>query len=310
MLGLFEEYNYERFTKSMLMKDMAASRDFGGAPRPGERAPDFALRTLEGDKIRLSDFRGEKNVVLTFGSATSPMTAGSIGGVNSLAEKSRGADAKFLFVYVREAHPGDEIPAHHSMAEKVRAAELLRAQEAINLPILVDDLRGSVHRRYSRMPAPTFIIDKSGRVAFRCLWTQPGVIEEALRQLLKAQKDRGVEHLVVLGGEDKSMAMSYPALFSYRALHRGGRRAILDFERALGFPGKVVVASSRIIGPVAENPGRTAAAAVLSVGVLAASIYAGRALRRRRFASLSPYEDYPIQPRPEGAGGDYDVVGI
>jgi len=46
-----------------------------------------------------------------------------------------------------------------------------------------------------------------------------------------------------------------------RALHRGGRKAILNFEDALGFRGKVAVASSRIMGPVADNPGKAMLAA-------------------------------------------------
>ena len=65
----FERYNYDHFSKDVLLKDVAKSK-MGGGPDPGERAPDFEGRTLEGDKVRLSDFAGEKNVELTFGSAT------------------------------------------------------------------------------------------------------------------------------------------------------------------------------------------------------------------------------------------------
>jgi hypothetical protein len=32
----------------------------------GTTAPDFSLRTLSGDTLSLSDFRGEKNVILVF----------------------------------------------------------------------------------------------------------------------------------------------------------------------------------------------------------------------------------------------------
>jgi peroxiredoxin len=37
----------------------------GQAPAPGDRAPDFALTTIDGDTVRLSDFRG-KVVLLDF----------------------------------------------------------------------------------------------------------------------------------------------------------------------------------------------------------------------------------------------------
>lgn len=305
MFGLGTDYNYEGFTKAMLARDMVAGRAFEG-PRPGQRAPEFELRSLEGDLFSLRDFRGEKNVVLTFGSATCPMTAGSIHGINKLSPDFK-EETEFVLIYVREAHPGDEIPAHQSMEDKVRAAEILKQDEDLTMPILIDDLKGNVHRKYGKMPNSTYIIDKSGRVAFRALWTEPHVIREALEQLIEIQNDRDVEHAVVLGGEDKSMPMSYPALYSYRALHRGGRKAIIDFEHALGFPGKMAVASSRIIGPVAENPGKTLIAAALGAAVVAGGVYAGRALRRKRLASRTPYQHY--EPS-ESDVNDYGVVGI
>ena len=309
MFGLGSDYNYSHFSKELLAKDLARD-DFRG-PEPGDRAPDFELRSLEGDIFRLSDFRGQKNVVLTFGSATCPMTAGSIGGVNKLADKF-GDQVQFVFIYVREAHPGDRLPAHSSIAEKVRAAELLREEEEIDIPILVDDVKGTVHRKYSKLPNPVFIIDKSGRVAFRAMWTQPSVLEDALEQLLKIQESSGEDHAVVLGGEDTSMPMSYPALHSYRALQRGGRQAIEDFQQALGFSGKFAVASSRIVGPVAENPGKSLLAAALGAGVLAAGVYAGVALRRKRLHARYPYRNFPVsgEEQPEEGETDYGVVGI
>src|SRR5262249_17489048 len=200
MFGL-QSYNYDTFTKDMLLKVMAAAKTAVGGPRPGERAPDFEARTLDGDKVKLSNLRGRKNVVLTFGSATCPMTAGSVGGIDDLAEKFDSDDVQFFFIYVREAHPGEKIGAHTTMEEKVTAAELLREEEALQIPVVVDDLRGNIHRKYGKLPNPTFIIDKSGRVAFRGYWTQPSVIEEALKELVEVQEERGVAHAVVLGGE-------------------------------------------------------------------------------------------------------------
>jgi hypothetical protein len=42
-----------------------------GGPSVGQMAPDFTLRTLDGDRtVKLSDFRGKKPVVLVFGSYT------------------------------------------------------------------------------------------------------------------------------------------------------------------------------------------------------------------------------------------------
>ncbi|HLK33397.1 MAG TPA: redoxin domain-containing protein, partial [Terriglobales bacterium] len=89
-------YNYRSFSREQLRKHLTAKTLPG--PRAGEEAPDFELTSLEGAKIRLSDYAGEKNVVLTFGSATCPMTAGSIRGLNHLHEEYSDDEVQFLFV--------------------------------------------------------------------------------------------------------------------------------------------------------------------------------------------------------------------
>lgn len=309
MLFGFSKYNYETFTRDLLVKDMASSKLSGG-PRPGERAPDFQARTLDGDELRLSDFRGRKNVVLTFGSLTCPMTAGSIGGINQLYEEYASDDVEFLFVYVREAHPGENVPAHQSMEDKIRAAELLREQEDVKMPIVVDNVRGSIHRRYVKLPNPTYIVDKSGRIAFRALWTRPNVVEDALQELLVRQRDRGVEHAVGNGGEDTSVPLSYTVFHSYRALERGGDKALRDFQEAMGMPGRLALLTSRVAEPIAMHPGRTLAAAGIAGAVIAGGLLAGRELRKRRFAAREPYDLYQATPRRRTGTDDYEPVGI
>src|SRR5262249_25674484 len=144
----FDRYNYESFDRSVLLKDRNARR----GPDAGDVAPDFTLRTLEGHRVSLSDFEERKNVVVTFGSATCPMTAASIAGLNRLYKERSSEDVQFLFIYVREAHPGECIGAHEELSDKVRAAHILAEEEAVEIPILIDDLRGSVHRKYGKMP--------------------------------------------------------------------------------------------------------------------------------------------------------------
>lgn len=312
MFGFGPRYNYERFTRELLDPGKHRER-FSDAPRPGERAPGFEARTLNGDRVRLSDFRGERNVVLVFGSATCPMTAGSIRGLNALAQELRSDDLEFLFVYVREAHPGEAQPAHHSWEDKVDAAERFRDEEELALPIVVDDVRGSIHRKYSALPNPAFLIDKAGRVAFRMMWTQPAPLAAAIDELLEAQADRGAEHAIVQGGEDLSMPLAYALFHSYRALERGGRQAMEDFRQALGMRGRVALAASRVAEPLAENAGKLAVTAALSGAVIAGGIFAGMQLRKRRLRPvLEPYR-YPRGDRDlERRTGtdDYQSLGI
>lgn len=308
MLG-FRDYNYSRFTREV-MREMEETASSG--PKPGERAPDFKATALDGETVRLSDYAGKKNVLLVFGSVTCPMTAGSIRRINALYDEFRGDEIEFLFVYTREAHPGEKIPAHRSLSHKVRAARLLRDEEEIKMPVVVDDLRGSIHRKYSRFPNPAFLIDKSGRVAFHCAWATPEKLGSAIEELLKLQQERGADQAVVHGGQDLSMPVSYGVLFAYHALERGGETALHDFREVFGLPGRVAITTSRVAGSILENPGRVVAIIALTTAVLAGGLYAGFELRKRRLGiRRNPYRAYEDEEvRDTDTGTDYGAVGI
>ena len=308
MLG-FTSYNYGHFSRELFHELARAS--FSG-PGPGERAPDFKAATLEGETIRLSDYARKKNVLLIFGSATCPMTAATIGGINELYDRFRGDDIEFLFVYVREAHPGEIIPAHHSIREKTEAARLLRDEEDMHMPVLVDDLRGSIHRKYSKLPNPAFLIDKSGRVAFLALWSKPEGLGRAIQELLALQEERGVDHVIVNGGQDLTMPVPYSALYAYRALERGGKQSLVDFRQAMGLPARVAFTASQFARPLLNNPGRVMSVAALTAAVLAGGLYAGFELRKRRLGlRRNPYRAYEKDKvRDTDTGTDYGAVGI
>ena len=311
MFGFGPRYNYERFTREMLDPKQHRAQ-FEGAPRPGERAPDFEGRTLAGDRVRLSDFRGDRNVVLVFGSGTCPMTAGSIRGLNALAEELRSDDLEFLFVYVREAHPGESQPAHRSWEDKVDAAERFRDEDEVTMPMVVDDVRGAIHKKYSKLPNPAFVVDKSGRIAYRMMWTQPAPLAAALDELLEVQQERGAEHAIVQGGEDLSMPLNYALFHSYRALERGGHQAMDDFRNALGVRGRIAIAASRIAEPMSENAGKIAFTAALSGAVLAGSIFAGIKLRQKRQRNAQEPYRFPARKENHDRTGtdDYESLGI
>lgn len=63
-----DEYNYEHFRPKHLIADLWKTIR-GEGLRPGEEAPDFELESTEGDRVRLSELRGQP-VVLRFGSFT------------------------------------------------------------------------------------------------------------------------------------------------------------------------------------------------------------------------------------------------
>jgi peroxiredoxin len=305
----FGTYNYGRFSRQILQE--LVSNSFSG-PGPGDRAPDFKASTLERETLRLGDFRDKKNVLLIFGSATCPVTAVAIGALNQLYDKFRGDDVEFIFIYTREAHPGERIRAHRSMTEKQDAAHALRDQENIAMPIVVDDVRGSIHRKYSGRPSTAFLIDKSGRVAFRSMWARPEGIGAAIERLLGVQHERGVDHVVVNGGQDLTMPLSYTALSSYRALERGGQQALRDFRDALGLPAPAREPESSAESSMFERPGRIVAVGALTAAVLAGGLYAGFELRKKRLGlRRNPYRAYEKEKvQDTETGEDYGAVGI
>lgn len=138
------------------------------------------------------------------------------------------AESEWLFVYVREAHPGENFQAHASYEQKVRQAELFRRAENLPWPVLVDDLAGTVHRAYGELPNPVFLIDTEGRVAFRGDFSHGPTLHRALRQLL----DQG-GHGAVPEGEDKRPHMLGATAFGWGALERGGKQSIGDVVRRM-----------------------------------------------------------------------------
>lgn len=308
MMG-FGTYNYEHFSRQLLQE--LDHVPFSG-PQPGERAPDFKAETLEGEALRLSDYKNKKNILLLFGSATCPMTAAATARINQLYDHFRGDEIEFLFIYVREAHPGERIRAHRSQSEKIEAAGVLRDEENIEMPVVVDDIRGSIHRKYSRLPNPAFLIDRSGRVAYRAMWTRPEQLQSAIEELLEAQRGRSVDHAIVHGGQDLTMPFSLATLHSYRALERGGEESLKDFRKALGLPARTAVSLARTSRAWITTPGRILALSALTAAVLAGGLYAGFELRRKRLGlPRNPYRAYEKQRvRDTDTGTDYGAVGI
>jgi peroxiredoxin len=66
-MSLGEPYNYQSFSRSSAE---GKSNEFKTSLRAGDDALDFALPSLDGEQVRLSDFRGKKHVLLEFGSIT------------------------------------------------------------------------------------------------------------------------------------------------------------------------------------------------------------------------------------------------
>jgi hypothetical protein len=124
---------------------------------------------------------------------------------------SRGVQS--VFIYVREAHPGEIYPHHDSFVRKLAHAREFRRLFGIERPILVDDLQGTAHEAFGRMPNMTYVLNAGHRVVFRSDWTDPPMLRFALEYLLDVQSRRR---------EGARLAPFYAEVQGFRWIDRAG----------------------------------------------------------------------------------------
>jgi len=134
-----------------------------------------------------------------------------------------------VFIYTREAHPGENVPCHDSYQHKLGCAALLRDEAGIGRDILVDDLAGTVHRAYGLMPNMTWVIDRGGRVAYKANWTSAANVEAFLDRFLAAR----TQHPAGTAYETQQIEFRHTDRNRFTEhLLRNGRRAAAEFEKA------------------------------------------------------------------------------
>lgn len=205
-------YNYRRFR--------AADYDFLGevGPPAGEKL-DLEARTFDGQLVHLSDLRG-RPVVLETGSVTCGIYADKVDWWRKVAD--RHPEARFVLLYVREAHPGGRTDAHGTWKEKREAAERLREEWDEWRDVWVDDLEGTAHRMLGSLPVMMYVLDTEGRIVLRANWSDPDAADEALNALNRGQACAGIR-------------IRDPLPRPWVGLHamfKGGGRALWDFARA------------------------------------------------------------------------------
>jgi hypothetical protein len=138
-----------------------------------------------------------------------------------------------VFLYTREAHPGEHFPAHCSLDQKLAHARTFAKQFWIERPILVDDLAGTGHRLYGMLPNMTYLISRAGRVLFRADWTDGPTIRAALDYVVAARaRRREGMRLKTFYVESVGYRWSDPEKFQ-DGLQIAGPQAVDDFARAM-----------------------------------------------------------------------------
>jgi len=143
---------------------------------------------------------------------------------------------EFFLVYTREAHPGEKVPAHSSLDEKIQNACRLRDEEKLTVPILVDSMDGAVHQSYgasdlTNSTCPRLhIIDKDGRVIFKATWTDAQELRLTIEDLLEREARVAEGYRLKEGTIEKIQFPLRDLPERKRVLGRAGEGSITDWE--------------------------------------------------------------------------------
>ncbi len=141
-------------------------------------------------------------------------------------------DTNWVFIYTREAHPGEKIGAQVSIEEKFANATRLRDEIGIRRPILVDDLEGTTHLAYGLLPNMTWVIGRGGRIIYKADWTSAQNVEAFLERHTAGRSRQPGAGIVgpYLTEQVEFRDLDRPAFYSL--LERNGPRARTEFHRA------------------------------------------------------------------------------
>jgi len=145
----------------------------------GDTAPDFELKRRDGNgALKLSSFKGEKPVVLVFGSITCSPFRQKVMGVKPLYEMY-GDKAEFVMIYIREAHPESVIQVKEdgkdvlkkfeqtdNFAQRLENAQYCSRLLDLPFPIIVDGDDNKVKEAYAGFPIRLMVVDEKGKIAF------------------------------------------------------------------------------------------------------------------------------------------------
>ncbi len=149
----------------------------------GQTAPDFTLATVEGEKIALSDLRGEQ-VLLVFGNTQCPHCRDRIPFLNELDGQTEGETYKVLFIAVGA-----------TSASVKKYVE----DNNISFDVLVD-AKGRVGRKYNiKMVPEVFLVDPEGIIKYNSI-QQGQVVWYYLADSVKSEtaiKDNQIDSLTL-----------------------------------------------------------------------------------------------------------------
>lgn len=148
--------------------------------------------------------------------------------MEDLAERYADQAVRSIFLYTREAHPGENYRHHTSMEDKRANARAFKEHSNIKREIFLDDLIGSAHRTYGTLPNMTWIMGRGGFIHYKSSWTGVADVEDALKGIIDFQENRTKNGWVPFYSERSAWSKRDPKKF-HEGLVRAGPQAVADF---------------------------------------------------------------------------------
>lgn len=215
--GDADNYRFEHFDFRLMLQDMRFSR---GSLRTGDRLPNATLLTLDNEEVSLHELAAHRPIVLVTGSASCPLTVGSLPSLERLGARY-GDRIQFVLLQVREAHPGAVLNQPLTREEKRQRAQLMREAMGVRWPVLVDDIDGSLHRMLDAMPNSLHIIGTDGEILYRALLAGDAGVDDAIASIVAGDRPRSAE-------SQSMLPMLESAGFIHDTLVRAGAGAYAD----------------------------------------------------------------------------------
>jgi hypothetical protein len=148
--------------------------------------------------------------------------------MDAIADRFADRAVRSVFVYTREAHPGEIYRHHSSMEGKRENAKALRSVIGIKRQVLLDTLEGDAHRAYGQLPNMTWILGRGGLILYKSAWTDPADVEDSLSRALDGLEHRGAGDKLPFYSERLSWRVRDDDKFR-ELLARCGPQAVSDF---------------------------------------------------------------------------------
>jgi thiol-disulfide isomerase/thioredoxin len=255
-----EEYRYKHFTTGLLFRDLRFRKN---SAKPGDAFPSFEIITTTGDRLVNDDVFDGRPAIFIFGSMTCPMTASAAPTVQDLYDEF-GDRVNFIMLYVREAHPGENIRQSESMQDKLEYTRMLKDFYGIDWTVAADNIDGDLHRALDPKPNSAFLVGSDGTILFRSLWAADyGALREAIsavadgRALQTQQSTRMIVPVARAMGHVQAV------------MERGGTRAVRDLWIS-GLPMALAGRVAPLFRPLSPNQRGIAAVVTLALAMMAA----------------------------------------